>query len=45
MVTYYRTWEEANSKRQKWDRIYYRPGPGYGYYIVRPKRPARWGFF
>jgi len=45
MVRYYRTWAEANSKRQKGDRIYYQPGAGYGYYIVRPKRRNIWDVF
>lgn len=38
MVRYYRTWAEADSVRQKGDRIYYTPGKGY--YIVRPQKRA-----
>ena len=37
---YYRTWDSADSKRQKGDRIYYKAGMGY--YIVRPKKPRQW---
>lgn len=37
---YYRTRSEAEAKRQRGDRIYYKPG--YGYYIVRPKKRDWW---
>lgn len=43
--TYYKTWAEANSKRRKGDRIYYTPGRGLGYYIVRPKKRDIWDIF
>jgi len=33
---YYGTRSEAESKRRKGERIYFKPG--YGYYIVRPKQ-------
>ncbi len=36
MPTYYPTWQEAESYRQKEEKIYYEPD--YGYYIVRPKK-------
>lgn len=37
---YYQTRSEAEAKRQRGDRIYYKPG--YGYYIVRPKKRDWW---
>lgn len=43
MTKYYKSWAEANSKRQKGDRIYYQPGNGY--YIVRPRKGNIWDRF
>jgi hypothetical protein len=43
MTRYYPNWAEANSRRQKGDRIYYEPGAGY--YIVRPKKRNIWDRF
>ena len=41
---YYRTLAEAEQHRRKGERIYYKPG--YGYYIVRPKKRRKfWNFF
>lgn len=40
---YYKTWQDAESHRQKGDRIYL--DPDYGYYIVRPKKRNFWDIF
>ena len=40
---FYKTWEDAEARRRKGQRIYYKPG--YGYYIVTPKKRAWWDIF
>lgn len=44
MTRYYRTRAEAEANRtRRGERIYYEPG--YGYYIIRPKKREWWDLF